>query len=489
MHPDSRPIRIRLSWQAICTLALFLALIGPVYAQSDGDRSAPAPYAQAGIAVVSQSVDHTFQGPMTFSLTAESSTAIQSAKLFWRVSGETAAHKVELEFEPATRIDVEHTIDMGDDDNYQPPMVTFTYWWLLTDQAENRLKTEPTPYLYSDTRYDWQLLESEHVQLYWTGQNADFGQRYFDRAVQAAADLSDEFGLETTSPVVIVIYNSHRELMSVLQEGSAEWTGAVNFGDTGMIVIGLGPDSWMGKVIPHELTHAVLHQITLPPFGEIPRWLHEGLAVRSEGGMDFEEHTALQEAIQDNTLISLRVLNSPFPDQRARAVLSYAESNSLVEFIIEEHGAAKLGELLSVFAVGAHYDDAMMEVFGVDMDGMEDQWRVYIGAQPRASALPATATPEPTATEAPTSTPPPAASPTPTATPPAAASPTLQPDATATQEPTATVVAALPQPTATPEPENAPDNEPSSGPGPCLGLLPALALLIIVRLYRPRPVA
>ena len=41
--------------------------------------------------------------------------------------------------------------------------------------------------------------------------------------------------------------------MSVLQEASAEWTGAVNFGDSGMIVIGLGQESWMLQVIPHEV--------------------------------------------------------------------------------------------------------------------------------------------------------------------------------------------------------------------------------------------
>ncbi|NIQ80072.1 MAG: peptidase MA domain-containing protein, partial [Anaerolineae bacterium] len=63
---------------------------------------------------------------------------------------------------------------------------------------------------------------------------------------------------------------------------------------------------------------------------------------------------ALADAIQDDSLISLRVLNSPFPDSRERAVLSYAESNSLVSFIIEEYGSEKLGELISGFAEGAH---------------------------------------------------------------------------------------------------------------------------------------
>lgn len=469
------------SWQTFALLSFLWALAWPFAVPS---------HAQAGIVVLDQAVEHEFKGPMTFSLTAESSSAIQSARLFWRVAGEVAAHKAEPEFDPATRVAVEHTIDMGNDSNYQPPMITFTYWWVIEDQAGNRLKTEPTPYLYSDTRYDWQVLENELVQLYWTEQNAEFGQRYFDRAVEAASELSAEFGLETTTPVVIVIYNTHQEFMSVLREASAEWTGAVNFGDSGMIVIGLGQEAWMLQVIPHELTHAVLHQITQPPFGEIPRWLHEGLAVRSEGGMGREERIALEKAIEDDTLIPLRVLNSPFPDARARAILSYAESNSLVEFIIEEHGPEKLGELLSVFAVGAHYDDAMLEVFGVDMDGIEDQWRAYIGARPRAEAQAATSTPLSTSTPALTFTPAPTTELAPTLTATPAASPSLVATPMLPIAATATALAARPQSTATPVPEDGGD-ESLPAPSvrlPCLGLFPALAVLGILRLYRPRPV-
>jgi hypothetical protein len=484
MHLRSTSKKQRFSRHALLLLCLMLALAWPARAQA----TQPAQAAQAAIVVVEQKVEHEFKGPMTFSLTAESSAAIQSVRLFYRTTGEVAAHRTELEFDPASRVEVEHTVDMGDDDNYQPPMITFTYWWVIEDQAENRLKTDPTPYLYSDSRHDWQLLENDQVQLYWYDQDADFGQRYFDRAVRAAADLSAEFGLETTAPVVIVIYNSHEEFLSILQEASAEWTGAVNFGDPGLIVIGLGQEEWMIRVIPHELTHAMLHQITQPPFGEIPRWLHEGLATRSEGGMSLEERVTLENAVEDDTLISLRVLNSPFPDQRERAVLSYAESYTLVEFIIEEYGAAKFGELLSVFAVGAHYDDAMIEVFGVDMDGMEDQWRAHIGASPRAEAQAATATPLPTSTttSTPISTGTVPATPTPTATTPA--TPTLVATPILPIAATATAIAALPQPTASPTPADSGDG-PTERPAACrpfVGLLPALILFAILRLYRPK---
>ncbi len=170
-------------------------------------------------------------------------------------------------------------------------------------------------------------------------------------------------------------------------------------------------------------------------------------------------------------MISLRVLNSPFPDSRERAVLSYAESNSLVSFIIEEYGSEKLGELISGFAEGAHYDDAMMQVFGVDMDGMEDLWRTHIGAPPRAGV--SRATPLPRATFTPSE----ASEETKIPIPPIAA--------------TATVVAAVPtatptrvaQKTATPAPA------PLCAPRlPCLGAAPVLLVLALFAVFRPRTV-
>jgi hypothetical protein len=463
MQPSPKRSRRHSHGQALWFSFLVILLLVHV-------RTLPA-RAQSTITVIENEQQHVFKGPMTFRLVAESGNPIHSVELFYRVSGQTAAYKADVEVDPSVRIEVEHTEDMGADENYQPPMTTFTYWWVIEDEAGERLKTDPISFVYIDTRYTWQMLENDQVRLYWHDQDAEFGQDYFELATRAAAELNAEFGVQSTIPIAIVIYNSHQEFMSVLQEASAEWTGAVNFGKSGNIVIGLGDESWMMGVIPHELTHAVLYQIVQPPFGDIPRWLHEGLAVRSEGGMGAEERVALASAIEDDALIPLRVLNSPFPDQRERAVLSYAESSSLVDFIIEEYGSQKLGELLSVFAQGAHYDDAMMQVFGVDMNGMEDLWRAHIGAQPQSSVGQATPVPQAIPTR-----------------------PSMQEPQTPMLPiaATATALAALPRPTATPASVEDPAPTAQARPtwcSPCLGALPALVLLALWAVFRPRAVA
>jgi hypothetical protein len=431
-------------------------------------------YAQGAITVLADEHEHVFKESMTFHLRAESGSAIEGVRLFYRTAGQTSANRVELEFEPGTTVDVEHVVDMADQANYLPPMVGIEYWWVIETADGSRLKTEPVSFVYDDTRYEWDVLESDLVRLYWHDQPAAFGQTHYQAAEDAAERLRDEFGVDPKDPTSIVIYNSHEELMTVLVDASAEWTGAVNFTGYGVIAIGLGSSDWMDRVIPHELTHAMLDQVTKPPFGDIPRWLHEGLAMRSEGGATAEERAILADAIDSGELVSLRALNSAFADARDQAVLSYAESYSLVTFIIEQYGTDKLEQLIGVFAEGAHYDDAMLEVFGVDMDGMEDLWRAYIGAPPRSGETRATPVPEVTA--AATATPIPAM-PTPT-----------QP------LPTATAVAAAPTPS-----ETAPTATPASVAGitptptpvgrpalPCLGGAPAIAGLALWMLLRAR---
>jgi hypothetical protein len=460
-HRSTRTSRHHL-WRYFVLVYLLIAAVSPIHAQS-------------AITVIEDKHEHTFQGPLTFRLTAQAEHKIDSVKLFYRVSGQTAAHKVDLDVDPGTRIEIMHTEDMGAEENYQPPMITLTYWWVIEDEAGNRLKTDPVSFVYTDTRFEWQSLENDQVRLYWHDQNAEFGQNYFDRAAQAASDLGTEFDVQSPNPVVIVIYNSHQEFMSVLQEASSEWTGAVSFGGSGCIATELGPESWMNKVIPHELTHASLDQIARPPFGEIPRWLNEGLAVRSEGGMSVEERAALDDAIKRNNLISLRVLNSPFSDQRDRAILSYAQSYSLVAFIIEEYGPDKLGELISTFVEGAHYDDAIKQVFGMDMDGLEDRWRAHLGAQPRAGTTRATPVPQttPTISQTPEDTQPPGDAQTP-----------ILPIAA-----TATAVAAMPRPTIPPVEQATPSPAPRSQSArciPCLGAAPALAAVALLLFLQPR---
>jgi len=71
-------------------------------------------------------------------------------------------------------------------------------------------------------------------------------------------------------------------------------------------------------------------------------------------------------------------LSSPFSAYADKALLSYAQSYSLVEFLITSYGQAKMLELLNTFRQGSSYDAALERVYDFDMDELDSLWREYI---------------------------------------------------------------------------------------------------------------
>jgi hypothetical protein len=162
-----------------------------------------------------------------------------------------------------------------------------------------------------------------------------------------------------------------------------EWTGGAAFTRHGIIAIGIAPNNlnWGKRAMTHELTHLVIHQMTLNPYNDLPNWLDEGLAMYNEGALSPQFVTRLNEAIAENSLISVRSLSSPFSAYGEEAILAYAQSYTLVEFLISNYGSDRMLELLNTFRQGSSYDGALEKVYGFDMDGLNTLWRDYVTKQ------------------------------------------------------------------------------------------------------------
>jgi hypothetical protein len=135
------------------------------------------------------------------------------------------------------------------------------------------------------------------------------------------------------------------------------------------------------NAITHELTHLVIHQMTYNPYNWLPVWLDEGLAMYNQESIDSVFIYYLEKALRDNTLLSVRSLSSPFSADAEISYLSYAQSYSLVEYLISTYGQNKMLELLNTFKEGSGYDEALIKVYEFDMDDLNDLWFDYITDQ------------------------------------------------------------------------------------------------------------
>jgi hypothetical protein len=162
-----------------------------------------------------------------------------------------------------------------------------------------------------------------------------------------------------------------------------EWTGGVAFVEYGIVAMGISPGNlnWGRSTIAHELAHLVTYQETFNPYAGIPLWLNEGLSMYAQGEVDGSILSALNRAINDNRLISVRSLRSSFPTDPQDAYLSYGQSYSLVKFLIETYGRDHMNQLLRVFKQGNSDDFALESVYGFDTDGLDSRWRDAVGAR------------------------------------------------------------------------------------------------------------
>ena len=344
----------------------------------------PAPtVAQDAIRVIDQSVEAQFRDHITFHLTAESDQPIEEARLFYRVAGLPATARGDAEITPATRVETSFRVDQARD--YMPPGSEVSYWWRITNAGGDTLKTEPQTYAYMDDRHDWQTLSNDRLELRWYRGGQDFGEALFNQANHTLDLIENEAGVRVEQPLKIFIYGTHSDLMDAIEVGAQEWTGGQAFTEHGVVVINVSPNDLDFGLIatPHELTHIVIHHATDNPYGDLPRWLDEGLAVYMSGELDssFRGYREMVAAYaRRNQLMTLQTLSSSFPADSQQANQAYAQSGLVVEYIIHNYGKDAMAKLLQVFAEGSTYDDALLQTLGVDTWGLDNAWRTSIGA-------------------------------------------------------------------------------------------------------------
>jgi hypothetical protein len=284
----------------------------------------------------------------------------------------------------------------------QPPGSKIWWRWRLTDQQGQETVTNRKETVWLDDQHDWQTASGDNINLHWYDSKAAFGDELHQSAVKSLEDLAAVTGLRTTKPIDLYIYANTADMRdAVLYEPG--WTGGLAYADHNIVIIGISPDQmeWGKRTEAHELTHVLVGQLTFSCLSDIPTWLQEGLAVYGEGGPDEPSRKLFDQAVKDNTLLPVRSLSGGFSEDPTKADVSYSQSYSLVNFLIDKYKQAKMIDLLDTLRGGSTVDEALQKVYGFDVEGFEDAWRAAIGA-PARSGDRAKPTPTRVPTEVPT---------------------------------------------------------------------------------------
>ncbi len=340
-----------------------------------------------GIVVIDTDVDINFPNQAVFTIEAESYVDIVDVRLYYQVDRMNYAEVVSEGWADFTRANVVEANWVWDMRNSSlPPGAEVIYWWMVEDADGNRFETSPEIMHFDDERYSWHSLNSTvplggELSLFWYAGDSTFAQELMDACDEGLTRSTQDIGTYPEEPIEIYIYASTIDLKGAMIFPQ-EWTGGVAFTAFSTIAIGISPSelNWGKSALVHELMHLVVHQATFGPYGQLPLWLDEGLAMYSEGELDPTLRSYLEEAISKDELISVRSLCSPFSAYSEKASLSYAQSYSLVVYLMDNYGQDSMLDLLTILKQGSTYDEALTEVYGFDIDGLDARWRATLSS-------------------------------------------------------------------------------------------------------------
>ncbi len=263
---------------------------------------------------------------------------------------------------------------------FVPSGVSIEFWWRVVDERGTLAESKPERTDWFDTRWDWQVRQTDQVRVHSYDYDEDFIQEILDSSQETVTELEQRYSLPRSEPLDIWVYPSLEDFRGAQQPNSRESVAGASYPGYFLIVAVVpdGSTAEVGRVVLHEVSHQVLYQATANPFTYPPLWFDEGMATHFQVGGTNGYMEMVVRAYQDDALFSITSLDASFPYQPAQATLAYATSWSIVEYIEVTYGDEGISALIDAFATGAPYDEALVEALGVDGDGLNDAWRAWV---------------------------------------------------------------------------------------------------------------
>jgi hypothetical protein len=266
-------------------------------------------------------------------------------------------------------------------ETYMVPGAEIRYSWQVTDESGERFESEELSVIYEDNRFDWQSITEGNLVV-----NYYFGDEASARSVlNVATETVDRFSqlLNTTidHPVKIWVYQTAEEMQPAIASRRGEGNdntirtlGEVGASDTALVA----SDTEFLEIVRHELAHVVTGAATRDHLVEIPVWVNEGLSTYAQNNLLPNEAQALTTAIQRNTVLPITSLGVSARGTGSVVSLFYAQSGSIVAFMIEALGEEKFGEFVAAMKNDTT-EGALQSVYGLDLIGLENAWREAVG--------------------------------------------------------------------------------------------------------------
>lgn len=220
----------------------------------------------------------------------------------------------------------------------------------------------------------WRQLEGDHFTIHYPPGKERLARNCLKMAENSYLVVTADLGYVPEGKTCIYLALSRQELSYFIGDESRPWLAGIAMAEKNIIVLRPGRGD-IERTIRHEYTHIVLGKMV--GNNNLPLFLNEGLAMYEAREWQLWHHFVLGQATLSRSLIPLSDLFQ-YPEDRWKTYLSYAESFSMLAYILNEFGQAGVQELIRELSKGNSINTASLNALGKDMATLEEEWKLYL---------------------------------------------------------------------------------------------------------------
>lgn len=334
--------------------------------------------ASAQAEVEEQPAEFIFDDQITFSSIFHSETPVELAAIFFQAQNDTRTFVELATVEKLTDGEylIQHTHPASR--HHFPAFSNIEYRYEIVLEDGQTIKSPQFSFLYTDNRFEWDMLQEGPFIVYWFDGDYAFAQSILDVAQEGLDRITSILPLPEPELLHIYVYPDAKLMQDALNPGGEDWVAGHAFPDRQTMILYLPSQADavldMRQRIPHETMHILLSQLAGSGYANLPFWLAEGLPSMVELYPNPDYQILLDNAYARNELIPLESLCESFPRDASGALLAYAQSASFTNFLYDNFGTSGLQRLLTEYANGKSCENGAQSALGSGLEQLERRW-------------------------------------------------------------------------------------------------------------------
>ncbi len=234
------------------------------------------------------------------------------------------------------------------------------------------------------TDFDWQILHTEHFDIYYYSEMQDLAERGAYIAEESFKLLEDKFNHTVSRRIPLIFYSSHLHFQetNVTPGFIPEGVGGFFEFIKGRVVIPFnGSLAQFEHVIRHELVHVfmtsklrqVLRDRRKPSDRLPPLWFVEGLAEYWSTEWDTQAEMMIRDAVLNDYVVGLSNIERYYG-----SYLMYKLGQNAIQYIAEEFGEEAVLLLMENFWRSSSFSEVMKETIGLNYREFDERWLYHL---------------------------------------------------------------------------------------------------------------